>query len=186
MDEVNREAIVVLSGPSHARRSKFAPSDDRDGGCLKNMRPQKKCRPFHEQELQGIYKPGSSGVEIGGALKNIIALAAGITDGLGYGDNAKAALITRGLAEIARLGTKNGGESPDILRSYGNRRPHRHVYERPLQELESRKIFSVKARISMKCWKTWGWWLEGVRTTKAAHQLAEKYDVKMPITYVSL
>lgn len=58
------------------------------------------------QNFRVYTNPDMIGVEIGGALKNVIALAAGITDGLGYGDNAKAALITRGLAEIARLGTK--------------------------------------------------------------------------------
>ena len=61
---------------------------------------------FMNQHFRVYTNPDMVGVEIGGALKNIIALAAGISDGLGYGDNAKAALITRGLAEISRLGTK--------------------------------------------------------------------------------
>ena len=63
---------------------------------------------FINHNFRVYTNPDVIGVEIGGALKNIIALAAGITDGLGYGDNAKAALMTRGLAEIARLGTKMG------------------------------------------------------------------------------
>ena len=59
--------------------------------------------------------PDTLGVELGGSLKNVIALAAGTADGLGYGDNTKAALITRGIAEIARLGNKNGRTYGDVL-----------------------------------------------------------------------
>ena len=69
--------------------------------------------------------PDILGVELGGALKNVIALAAGTADGLGYGDNTKAALITRGIAEIARLGTKMG----DFLRTYRYGRPDRNLCE---------------------------------------------------------
>ena len=68
--------------------------------------------------------PDMLGICIGGALKNVIALAAGIADGLGYGDNTKAALITRGIAEIARLGMCHGCRSDDICRPFRNRRPY--------------------------------------------------------------
>ena len=79
------------------------------------------------------------GVEIGAALKNVIALAAGITDGLGYGDNAKAALITRGLAEISRLGVKMGANPLTFSGSNGSWRFNCHMYKCPFTELESWK-----------------------------------------------
>ena len=102
-----REDIVVLSGPSHAEEvglrhpttvTVSADSSIESAQAIQDM--------FMNQNFRVYTNPDMIGVEIGGALKNVIALAAGITDGLGYGDNAKAALITRGLAEIARLGTK--------------------------------------------------------------------------------
>ena len=71
--------------------------------------------------------PDTLGVELGGSLKNVIALAAGTADGLGYGDNTKAALITRGIAEIARLGTKMGAHMRDVLRTVRNRGSDRYL-----------------------------------------------------------
>ena len=79
------------------------------------------------------------GVEIGAALKNVIALAAGISDGLGYGDNAKAALITRGLAEISRLGAEDGCKSLDIFRIDRSWRFDCDLYKCPFTQLESRQ-----------------------------------------------
>ena len=67
------------------------------------------------------------GIELGGALKNVIALAAGIADGLGYGDNTKAALITRGMAEITRLGIAMGGKHGDLLRTVRYRGSDRNL-----------------------------------------------------------
>ena len=75
---------------------------------------------FMNQQFRVYTNPDLIGVEIGGALKNIIALAAGISDGLGYGDNAKAALMTRGLAEISRLGVKMGANVFNIFWINGN------------------------------------------------------------------
>ena len=69
------------------------------------------------------------GVELGGALKNIIALGAGVSDGMGFGDNAKAALMTRGLAEITRLGLKLGARAETFAGLDGNRRPDRNVHQ---------------------------------------------------------
>lgn len=100
--------IVVLSGPSHAEEVSLRHPTTVTVSS-ENMEAAEKIQDlFINQNFRVYTNADVIGVEIGGALKNIIALAAGISDGLGYGDNAKAALITRGLAEIARLGTKMG------------------------------------------------------------------------------
>jgi glycerol-3-phosphate dehydrogenase (NAD(P)+) len=121
------------------------------------------------------------GVEIGGALKNIIALAAGISDGLGYGDNAKAALMTRGLAEISRLGTKMGASPLTFagLTGIGDlivtcTSVHSRNWRAGNLLGKGNNLQEVLDNMGMV--------VEGVRTTKAAWQLAQRYDVKMPIT----
>ncbi len=125
--------------------------------------------------------PDMIGVEIGGALKNIIALAAGISDGLGYGDNAKAALMTRGLAEISRLGTKMGANPLTFsgLAGLGDlivtcTSVHSRNWRAGNLLGKGKKLQEVLDNMGMV--------VEGVRTTKAAWQLAEKYHVQMPIT----
>lgn len=107
--EAKREAVVVLSGPSHAEEVGLRHPTTVTVSSEHIEAAQFVQDLFMNNNFRVYTNPDVIGVEIGGALKNIIALAAGITDGLGYGDNAKAALITRGLAEIARLGTKMGG-----------------------------------------------------------------------------
>jgi glycerol-3-phosphate dehydrogenase (NAD(P)+) len=138
---------------------------------------------FMNKNFRVYTNPDLLGVEIGGALKNIIALAAGITDGLGYGDNAKAALITRGLAEIARLGTKMGANPLTFsgLTGIGDlivtcTSVHSRNWRAGNLLGQGKNLDEVLENMGMV--------VEGVRTTKAAHQLAEKYDVKMPITNV--
>lgn len=100
--------VVVLSGPSHAEEVSLRHPTTVTVSSENMVAAEEIQELFINQNFRVYTNPDVVGVEIGGALKNIIALAAGITDGLGYGDNAKAALITRGLAEIARLGTKMG------------------------------------------------------------------------------
>ena len=107
--EIPQADVAVLSGPSHAEEvGRGLPTT-----CVVSARSRKTA-----EYLQGIFmspvfrvytSPDILGVELGGSLKNVIALAAGTADGLGYGDNTKAALITRGIAEIARLGIQMGG-----------------------------------------------------------------------------
>lgn len=124
--------------------------------------------------------PDILGIELGGSLKNVIALAAGIADGLGYGDNTKAALITRGIAEIARLGVKMGGkiESFTGLTGIGdlivtcasvhsrNRKAGYLIGQGKSMEEAMREVNMV---------------VEGVYSAKAAVRLAKEYNVSMPI-----
>ena len=121
------------------------------------------------------------GVEIGGALKNVIALAAGLSEGLGYGDNAKAALITRGLAEIVRLGVAMGAEAQtfsglsgmgDLIATCGSPLSRNHRAGRLLADGLS--VAEVQTSI--------GEVVEGIETTAAATALACERSVEMPIT----
>ncbi|WP_456274934.1 NAD(P)H-dependent glycerol-3-phosphate dehydrogenase [Bacillus sp. AK031] len=181
MDESTMKDVVVLSGPSHAEEVSLrhpttvtVSSDNMDSAeYIQDL--------FMNQSFRVYTNPDVIGVEIGGALKNIIALAAGITDGLGYGDNAKAALITRGLAEIARLGAKMGANPLTFsgLTGIGDlivtcTSVHSRNWRAGNQLGKGLKLDKVLEEMGMV--------VEGVRTTKAAYQLAEKFDVQMPIT----
>lgn len=172
--------IVVLSGPSHAEEVSLRHPTTVTVSST-NMREAERIQDlFINQSFRVYTNPDIVGVEIGGALKNIIALAAGITDGLGYGDNAKAALITRGLAEIARLGTKMGANPMTFsgLTGIGDlivtcTSVHSRNWRAGNLLGRGQTLEEVLENMGMV--------VEGVRTTKAAHQLATKFDVKMPI-----
>ena len=108
-EEVPQAEVAVLSGPSHAEEvGKGLPTVIVAGA--KHKETAEYIQNIFMNEVFRVYaSPDVLGIEIGAALKNVVALAAGIADGLGYGDNTKAALITRGITEIARLGIKMGG-----------------------------------------------------------------------------
>lgn len=173
--------IVVLSGPSHAeevsRRNITTVTVS-----SKNIEAAERIQDLFINSYFRVYTNDDViGVEIGGALKNIIALAAGITDGLGYGDNSKAALMTRGLAEIARLGTKMGASPLTFsgLTGIGDlivtcTSVHSRNWRAGNLLGKGQNLQEVLDNMGMV--------VEGVRTTKAAHQLAKRYEVKMPIT----
>lgn len=173
--------VVVLSGPSHAeevsRRNITTVTVS-----SKNIEAAERIQDLFINSYFRVYTNDDViGVEIGGALKNIIALAAGITDGLGYGDNSKAALMTRGLAEIARLGTKMGASPLTFsgLTGIGDlivtcTSVHSRNWRAGNLLGKGQNLQEVLDNMGMV--------VEGVRTTKAAHQLAKRYEVKMPIT----
>jgi glycerol-3-phosphate dehydrogenase (NAD(P)+) len=175
------KAVVVLSGPSHAEEvSRRHPTtvtvSSEDMSAAEEIQDL-----FINHNFRVYTNPDVIGVEIGGALKNIIALAAGITDGLGYGDNAKAALITRGLAEIARLGTKMGANPLTFsgLAGIGDlivtcTSVHSRNWRAGNLLGKGNNLEEVLDNMGMV--------VEGVRTTKAAYQLAQKFNVSMPIT----
>ncbi|PLR99755.1 NAD(P)H-dependent glycerol-3-phosphate dehydrogenase [Bacillus sp. T33-2] len=176
-------AVVVLSGPSHAEEVSLRHPTTVTASS-KNMDAAERVQDLFINHNFRVYTNADLvGVEIGGALKNIIALAAGISDGLGYGDNAKAALITRGLAEIARLGVKMGASPLTFsgLTGIGDlivtcTSVHSRNWRAGNMLGKGQKLDEVLNNMGMV--------VEGVRTTKAAYQLASKYDVKMPITQV--
>ena len=127
--------------------------------------------------------PDMLGVELGGALKNVIALAAGVADGLGYGDNTKAALITRGIAEISRLGLAMGARPETLsgLSGIGDlivTCASVHSRNRKAGYLmgQGKTMQEAMDEVQMV--------VEGVYSAKAARKLAEKYQIDMPIVQV--
>lgn len=177
----NLKDVVALSGPSHAEEVvQHQPTTVT--AASENVEYAEEVQDLFMNKYFRVYtNPDLTGVEIGAALKNIIALAAGITDGLGYGDNAKAALITRGLAEISRLGVKMGANPLTFsgLTGLGDlivtcTSVHSRNWKAGHMLGQGNSLEEVTAGMGMV--------IEGVRTTKAAHQLAVKYDVSMPLT----
>lgn len=179
-EEIPQADVCVLSGPSHAEEvGKGIPTT-----CVVSAEKRETA-----EFLQGIFMspvfrvyttPDILGVELGGALKNVIALAAGTADGLGYGDNTKAALITRGIAEIARLGTKMGAKIETFygLSGMGDlivTCASVHSRNRKAGYLMGKGYTMKEAMDEVKMV------VEGVYSAKAAKSLAEKYQVEMPI-----
>ncbi|MBR6159040.1 MAG: NAD(P)H-dependent glycerol-3-phosphate dehydrogenase, partial [Lachnospiraceae bacterium] len=124
--------------------------------------------------------PDVLGIELGGALKNVVALAAGMADGLGYGDNTKAALITRGISEISRLGVKMGGKAETFagLTGIGDlvvTCASKHSRNRKAGYLMGQGLGMEEAMREVNMV------VEGVYSAKAALALAKKYDVEVPI-----
>ncbi|WP_243313584.1 NAD(P)H-dependent glycerol-3-phosphate dehydrogenase [Fundidesulfovibrio agrisoli] len=188
MSEVCEEALVgkkhrfaVLSGPSFAyeviRRMPTAISL----GC-KDKDLAKQAQEIFATDYFRVYtNPDVRGVELGGAVKNIIAIAAGVADELGFGSNARAALITRGLAEMTRLGVKMGADPKTfmglsglgdlVLTCTGDLSRNRQVGKRLAQ---GQKLMDILGEMKMVA--------EGVKTTQAVHALARKFKVELPIT----
>ena len=179
-EEIPQADVCVLSGPSHAEEvGKGIPTT-----CVVSAEKRETA-----EFLQGIFMspvfrvyttPDILGVELGGALKNVIALAAGTADGLGYGDNTKAALITRGIAEIARLGTKMGAKIETFygLSGMGDlivTCASVHSRNRKAGYLMGKGYTMKEAMDEVKMV------VEGVYSAKAAKSLAEKFQVEMPI-----
>ncbi|MBB5172905.1 NAD(P)H-dependent glycerol-3-phosphate dehydrogenase [Texcoconibacillus texcoconensis] len=175
------EAIVALSGPSHAeevslRQPTTVTSSSNDQEAAKRVQDL-----FMNASFRVYTNSDMIGVELGGALKNIIALASGLTNGLGYGDNAKAALMTRGLAEISRLGTKMGANPLTFagLSGLGDlivtcTSVHSRNWRAGQLIGQGMSVDDVLEEMGMV--------VEGIRTTKAAKQLADQEKVEMPIT----
>ena len=179
-EEIPAAAVYVLSGPSHAEEvGRGIPTT-----CVISG-PERETAEY----LQGIFMspvfrvyttPDMLGVELGGSLKNVIALAAGTADGLGYGDNTKAALITRGIKEISRLGVAMGANTETLngLSGIGDlivTCASRHSRNRKAGMLIGRGYSMQQAMDEVKMV------VEGVYSAKAAIALAKKYEINMPI-----
>lgn len=179
-EEIPQAEVAVLSGPSHAEEvGRGIPTT-----CVVGAKTRKTAEylqeAFMNEEFRVYTSPDMLGMELGGSLKNVIALAAGIADGLGYGDNTKAALITRGIAEIARLGVAMGGkiESFTGLTGIGDlivTCASVHSRNRKAGYLMGQGKTMQEAMDEVKMV------VEGVYSTKAAVKLAKKYGVSIPI-----
>ena len=179
-EEIPQADVCVLSGPSHAEEvGRKLPTT-----CVIGAKTKKTAEYLQSAFINKVFRvytsPDILGIELGGSLKNVIALAAGIADGLGYGDNTKAALITRGIAEIARLGVKMGGKIETFtgLTGIGDlivTCASVHSRNRKAGYLigQGRSMQEAMDEVQMV--------VEGVYSAKAAAKLAKKYDVPMPI-----
>lgn len=179
-EELPQAEVAVLSGPSHAEEvGKGMPTTIVVGA--KSKATAEYLQNIFMSEVFRVYiSPDVLGIELGGALKNVVALAAGIADGLGYGDNAKAALITRGIAEIGRLGVSMGGKLETIcgLTGIGDlivTCASMHSRNRRAGILIGQGYTMEQAMDEVKMV------VEGVYSAKAAMGLAEKYNVQLPI-----
>ena len=179
-EEIPNADVAVLSGPSHAEEvSRYIPTTVVAGA--RSRKTAEKIQQIFMNEVFRVYtSPDMLGIEIGGALKNVIALAAGITDGLGFGDNSKAALITRGIAEMTRLGVNMGGyqETFSGLAGMGDlivTCASQHSRNRKAGYLIGKGYTMQAAMDEVKMV------VEGVHSAKAALMLAEKYYVRLPI-----
>lgn len=172
--------VAVLSGPSHAEEvAKLLPT-----ACVIGAHTEETARCLQELFMSPMFRVYISsdmlGIELGGALKNVIALAAGIADGMGYGDNAKAALITRGSVEIGRLGIRMGGKPETFfgLTGIGDL----IVTCASMHSRNRRAGILLGQGYTMKeAMKEVNMVVEGVYSAKAAMALARKYDTELPI-----
>ena len=179
-EELPGTDVSVLSGPSHAEEvGRGIPTTVVVGSSSRNTAMYIQ-ELFMNEEFRVYTSPDMLGMELGGSLKNVIALAAGIADGMGYGDNTKAALITRGIAEIARLGVKMGGavETFSGLTGIGDlivTCASVHSRNRKAGYLmgQGKSMQEAMDEVQMV--------VEGVYSAKAAVKLGEKYGVSLPI-----
>ena len=179
-EEIPQADVAVLSGPSHAEEvGRKLPTT-----CVIGAKTRKTAEYLQSMFISKVFRvytsPDILGIELGGSLKNVIALAAGIADGLGYGDNTKAALITRGIAEIARLGVKMGGKIESFVGLTGIGDlivtcASVHSRNRKAGYLIGQGKSMKEAMDEVKMV------VEGVYSAKAAAKLAEQYNVSMPI-----
>lgn len=180
-EEIPNLIYTVLSGPSHAEEMGKGLPTTLVSASLNLEAAENIQDLFMSDKLRVYTNPDVLGVELGGALKNIIALGAGISDGMGYGDNAKAAMMTRGISEISRLGVKMGALSSTFFGLSG------------IGDLivTCTSMYSRNRRCGIligqgldpdAAIKQIGMVVEGVYTAEAAYKLARHYGIEMPIT----
>ncbi|MGI6574271.1 MAG: NAD(P)H-dependent glycerol-3-phosphate dehydrogenase [bacterium] len=178
----NSQRYVALSGPSHAEEvARSLPTAVVAAATTSLPAAEYVQQVFMTPNFRVYTHSDLIGVELGGALKNIIALGAGISDGLGFGDNTKAALMTRGIAEILRLGVQMGANPltfgglagiGDLIVTCTSR--HSRNRRAGLAIGQGKSLEEALNMVHMV--------VEGVRTTRAAYLLSQKYQIEMPIT----
>ncbi len=179
-EEIPQADVAVLSGPSHAEEvSRGVPTTIVVGAKTKET-----ARFIQDTFMTDVFRvytsPDIIGIELGGSLKNVIALAAGIVDGLGLGDNTKAALMTRGMAEISRLGVTLGGKMETFsgLSGFGDlfvtcNSKHSRNWNAGYLMGQGKSMEEAKQQV--------GQVVEGINSAKAALHLAQQHGVEMPI-----
>ena len=172
--------VAALSGPTHAEEVSIGLPSLIVAACEDEEVAKEVQTVFYNNTLRVYTNTDIKGVELCGALKNIIALAAGMSDGLGYGDNAKAAIITRGLNEMTRLGKAMGCHMRtfygltgigDIVVTAGSKHSRNHNCGYLIGQGKS--LEEAKKEVGMV--------VEGVHALNAAKRLEEKYEVELPI-----
>ena len=179
-EEIPQAEVAVLSGPSHAEEVSVGVPTTVVVGANQKEYAEDLQEMFMNDRFRVYTSPDVLGIELGGSIKNVIALAAGICDGLGCGDNTKAALITRGITEMTRLGVAMGAKPETFAGLSGigdlivtctstHSRNHNAGYLIGQGYTMQAAMDEVKQVV------------EGVHSAKAARKLAEKYQVSMPI-----
>lgn len=179
--EIPNVTVAAMSGPSHAEEvCKNLPTTN-VVACKDIKIAQYIQSVFNSQTFRVYASDDIIGVELGGSLKNVIALCAGISDGLGYGDNTKAALMTRGMAEIVRLGMAMGAKYETFtgLSGIGDlivtcTSMHSRNRRAGILIGQGKSVQQAQDEVGMV--------VEGVKTAKAVHKLSQKYNVEMPIS----
>lgn len=179
-EEIPQATVLAMSGPSHAEEvSRALPTTNVVAGT--DLEATKFVQKIFNTPTFRIYTSDDViGVELGGAIKNVIALAAGVCDGLGYGDNTKAALITRGIAEITRLGIAMGAKPETFagLSGIGDlivtcASMHSRNRRAGILIGKGKSVQEAEREVNMV--------VEGIKTAKAVYYLSNKYGVEMPI-----
>jgi glycerol-3-phosphate dehydrogenase (NAD(P)+) len=175
------DRFAYLAGPSFAKEVTRRYPTAVTIACRDMTHAEQLQRIFHTEFFRVYTSTDLMGVQLGGALKNVIAIAAGISDGLNFGHNARAALITRGLAEITRLGVCMGanpltfaglaGMGDLVLTCTGDLSRNRSVGLKIGEGMHLKEIIEGMNMVA-----------EGIKTTKSAYMLAQKKGVEMPIT----
>ncbi len=179
-EEIPQATIAVMSGPSHAEEVAMGIPTTNIVACSDIKKAEMVQSTFMSDTFRVYTGCDIIGVELGGALKNVIALCAGILDGIGFGDNTKAALMTRGIAEIARLGEKMGADRDTFMGLSGvgdlivtctsmhsrNRRAGILIGQGKTVDEAINEVHMV---------------VEGIVNCRAAYELSKKYEVDMPI-----
>lgn len=180
INEAPQCSVCMLSGPSHAEEvGKYLPT-----ACVIASADEVAAKTIQNEFMNPYFRVYTNsdiaGVEYGAAFKNIIALAAGMSDGLGFGDNAKAALLTRGVVEIARLGVALGGKGDTFMGLSGIgdiivtcTSMHSRNRRAGILLGKGYSLDDTLKEVKMV--------VEGVNTAKSAYQLAQKHGVSMPI-----